>query len=264
MTSAKPYRRSPIRMNSWLVGLALISIIVSCKSRLTPTYIYGELKQFDTSVVLRSAEIDAIIAPYRNELELTMKDTVGYLARPMVKSRPEGLLGNLTSKMVFDYARTIEPELDMVVMNHGGLRTPLPSGVITRSKVFELMPFDNELAIVDLPIEQLPELARIIAVKGGDPIWIRDGGYIEIGDSSGTFHFPLRNGQKFIRIATSNYLANGGDSYTVFSSAPQTGGQIRLQRILIRDVFMNAFEKNSDKDHPLDADIINIIRAENE
>ncbi len=264
MTSVQPYRRSTIHSNLWLLGLALGIFITSCKSRLTPTYVSGELKQFDTSVVLHSAEIDAIITPYRNELELTMTDTVGYLARAMVKSRPEGLLGNLTSKMVFDYARTIEPELDMVVMNHGGLRTPLPSGVITRSKVFELMPFDNELAIVDLPIERLPELARIIAVKGGDPIWIRDEGYLQIGDSSGTFHFPLREGQKMIRIATSNYLSNGGDHYTVFRSAPEHGGQIRLQGILIRDIFMNAFINDSDKDHPLDADINNIIRSGNE
>jgi len=244
--------------------LAIITSLNSCRPRLTPSYLYGELQQFDSTIALHSSEIDKIITPYRNELELTMNDTVGYLARPMTKSRPEGLLGNLTSKMLFDYALTIEPQLDMAVMNHGGLRTPLPAGAITRSKIFELMPFDNELAIVELPVEQLPDLARLISIKGGDPIWIRDNGYLQIHDSTGTFHFTIRDDQKLIRIATSNYLANGGDHYTVFSSAPDRGGMIRLQGILVRDIFMESFQKQSKKDDPLNAHIYNIVRVKNE
>lgn len=253
-----------VSCSSFLFVVFLIVLSTSCRTQLTPVARYGDLQQLDTSISFHSESIDQMIAPYRTELERIMRDTVGYLKRAMSKKRPEGLLGNLTARMVFDRALKLDSSLDMVIMNHGGLRTPLPKGAITRSKVFELMPFDNELVIVELPVSLLPELARTIAVKGGDPIWIRNDGYIVINDSTGTFHLPRSDDAEFIRIATSDYLANGGDHYTVFQKGTEFGGKIHLQGIVIRDIFLEAFQEGSSQGDSTDASINNIIRLQDE
>ena len=56
-------------------------------------------------------------------------------------------------------------------MTNGGLRTGLPAGPITLGSVFELMPFENELVVLDAPgpvVQQLFEYAARIkmAVSG--------------------------------------------------------------------------------------------------
>ena len=35
-------------------------------------------------------------------------------------------------------------------MNYGGFRTNITQGYITREKIYELMPFENELVVLEL------------------------------------------------------------------------------------------------------------------
>ena len=49
--------------------------------------------------------------------------------------------------------------VDFVVLNYGGLRIQsMAAGPITMSKVYELMPFDNTLVVVDLLGSELNDL----------------------------------------------------------------------------------------------------------
>lgn len=61
---------------------------------------------------------------------------------------PEGLLGNFVCDLTFDRARNQAKNTpDFCILNKGGLRTPVLKGPITRGKLFELMPFENEIVI---------------------------------------------------------------------------------------------------------------------
>jgi 2',3'-cyclic-nucleotide 2'-phosphodiesterase (5'-nucleotidase family) len=103
-------------------------------------------------------------------------------------------------------------------MNTGGLRTPLPKGAIKKSKVFELMPFENELVVLTLSGEKTFEMFQFIAKKGGIPVsgfkmGIKDSNVVSV--KVGEIKFDK---SKKYRIVTSDYLANGGDKMIFFNN----------------------------------------------
>jgi len=237
-----------MRLKSTITYILLIATLsIACRSRYLPNVDHSELIHFDSSTVLADDQIEALISPYRHELNKSMNDTIGYLKEAMVKARPEGKLGNLCARMLFDYAVTVDKNIDLVLLNHGGLRAPLSKGAITRSKIYELMPFDNELVILQLPIEHLDNLANAIAAKGGDPIWTRSPVFLKIQNGQGSFE-NMGTNNPYITIATSDYLANGGDSYSVLSRATSRNSTT----VLIREIFLQEISKSSSEE-PLES-----------
>jgi 2',3'-cyclic-nucleotide 2'-phosphodiesterase (5'-nucleotidase family) len=99
------------------------------------------------------------------------------------------------------------------------LRNSLPKGDITIGNVFELMPFDNEVVLLKLSGAQFKDMCFKIVEKGGIPI---GGMRLIMKGSTPTDIFV--NGKPFDEtkdywVVTSDYLANGGDSYIFFKDA---------------------------------------------
>lgn len=160
------------------------------------------------------AKIEAIIAPYREPLQKSMSETLCYSDANATKELPEGSLGNLITDIL---RKEIEIQtntpIDICFLNHGGLRTEWPKGAITRSMVFELMPFENELQIIQMNSNQLEGMLKLIAAKGGSPI---SGLRMEIVNgqlSDYTLEGDLNKEKTLYNVLTSDYLVNGGDSY---------------------------------------------------
>ncbi len=95
------------------------------------------------------------------------------------------------------------------------------------------MPFENELVVVTMTSERIENLFDFIAAKGGVPVsGLRltiDGqkaAQIKIGgvayDSTKTY-----------KVLTSDYLANGGDSYDFFLGAPREGTGLKVRDAVI-------------------------------
>lgn len=221
---------------SFIILLVLTQF--ACRVRQPVGKAEAELILLDSMYTGRVPEIDALISPYTSLLEKEMNDTIGYTRVEFVKARPEGPLGNLAACLVYSKAVEIEPDLEMVILNHGGFRAPLPKGVITTRHLFELMPFDNQLVILEFPAIYLPDLAGHIASVGGDPVCFRQGAYLEIDEDSGSF-INLRTGRDkhTVLIATSDYLVNGGDNYSLFAKALSK----RETSLLIRDILIEKF-----------------------
>ncbi|HSM46583.1 MAG TPA: 5'-nucleotidase C-terminal domain-containing protein, partial [Draconibacterium sp.] len=117
--------------------------------------------------------------------------------------------------------------------------TWLPKGDITVGKIFELMPFENEMVFIQLTGEQLQQFYDIVAAKGGESL----GGVrfvisncmaknVIIGSNN------LNSSEKYWMV-TNDYSANGGDDLQVFTQ--------RLELIStgkkIRDVIISNFEE---------------------
>jgi len=102
----------------------------------------------------------------------------------------------------------------IVVMNNGGFRSFLPADEIRVKDVFAVMPFDNTLTLLKISGKDLLNLAKQIVKKGGMPI----AGLQIIADViTTTLKQTLINGEEisenqYYWVATSNYLANGGDN----------------------------------------------------
>lgn len=176
-----------------------------------------------------------LIEPYRSKLEVEMSQVIGTSDVEMMKMKdvPESQLGNFVADLVLEFSRTIDATTDCSVMNNGGLRNSLPKGNITVGNVYELMPFDNEIVIVEIKGEDVEPLFPMIAERGGVPV----AGMRMVIEKINGKNFPKEveiRGEKFskektYKISTSDYLAGGGDQMTfwVKGSIRSTGKKIR-------------------------------------
>jgi 2',3'-cyclic-nucleotide 2'-phosphodiesterase (5'-nucleotidase family) len=164
-----------------------------------------------------------LMKPYRDSIEKTMNEVVGYAGKTLEKKQPEGSLGNFMADAMLYGARTkFNLPVDVSMINSGGIRiTQLPQGAVTRGKVFELMPFDNLIVVQELKGSELQQMLDITASRGG---WPTAGLTMQIKDKKAVNvkinGAPLDNNKVYL-VANSDYVANGGDDAAVLKALPQ-------------------------------------------
>jgi 2',3'-cyclic-nucleotide 2'-phosphodiesterase (5'-nucleotidase family) len=189
--------------------------------------------------------IDAMIEPYKSTLEKEMNEILVYSTSDAVKGQPEGKLGNLIADLSLSAANRYLKEsgkkaADICMLNNGGLRTSLPAGAITRGKIFELMPFENMLVVLTISGEQMKNLLSYIGRSKGMPV---AGLQMKI-DAEGNAKDVMIGGKPFdmnqnYRVATSDYLAGGGDKMGFFKNPLETENLNRkLRDALIEEMVM--------------------------
>lgn len=175
-----------------------------------------------------------LIAPYKRGVDTLMQEVIGRTDIPLTKAQPECLLGNFMVDASLEAAREIAPKVDAAVMNYGGIRIPMiMPGAITRAKLFELMPFDNQLCILEVPGTVLQQFCDHIAAAGGWPVSglrfvIRDKKATQISVNGNALE-----SSRVYRIAVNDYLANGGDNCAFLRELPRLRSQRMLREILI-------------------------------
>ncbi|MBT5699560.1 MAG: 5'-nucleotidase C-terminal domain-containing protein, partial [Flavobacteriales bacterium] len=142
----------------------IVAILLSaCSTQLV-------IKSKQNSIVSVSASPDSlitsIIEPYKIGIDSVMNEVLCVSEIEMTKGRPESLLGNFVTDLCLDQYSYLA---DICIMNNGGLRSTLPQGEITRGKIYELMPFENELVILELNTLELFDLIEYIFVREGEP-----------------------------------------------------------------------------------------------
>ncbi|MFA5044890.1 MAG: 5'-nucleotidase C-terminal domain-containing protein, partial [Paludibacter sp.] len=124
----------------------------------------------------------------------------------------------------------LSEKVDIAVVNLGGLRTVIPAGNITVGKVFELMPFENELVVLWLKGDKLYDLLQYFAGMGGEGVSglrmeIQNGKAVNI-----TVNGKALDKEKIYSIATNDYLAGGNDKMVQlaqYEKRVNTGVKIR-------------------------------------
>jgi len=181
-----------------------------------------EIKAIEDSTVL------AIIAPYQNAIEAEMNEVLSFTKTELNKNGAESTLGNFVTDLCLNYTNA-----HMCVMNNGGLRTTINKGEITRGKLYELMPFENELVVLELNKDDYIGLLNYISKRGGEPfsgINITMDKEGEILSNSWPVNFE--NGEK-VRVLTSDYLADGGDKMSFFQNKEQEKAGIKIRDAII-------------------------------
>jgi len=195
----------------------------------SPTY---TLQSHEDKVVAIQASADstalAIIAPYQNAIEEEMNEALTFTKHNLEKGRPQSTLGNFVTDLCLNYA-----DAHICVMNNGGLRTTINKGNIRRGKLYELMPFENELVVLELDENDYLGLLNYICKRGGEPfsgisITMKEDG--EIINYSQPVDFS--KGEK-VKVLTSDYLANGGDKMSFFQDKKQLKVGIKLRDAII-------------------------------
>ena len=203
--------------------------IIAC----SPSY---NLQSHHDEVIEVQAPVDstvlAIITPYQNGIESQMNEVLCVSEMEMNKGKPESLLGNFVTDLCLNYA-----DAHVCVMNTGGLRSTLQKGNITRGDIYTLMPFENELVVLELDSESFKGLVDYITKRGGEPfsgmtLKASSKGYDIEEVSRMEDFFDFNKGDK-IRVLTSDYLANGGDKMWFFKDKEQIKVGIKLRDAII-------------------------------
>ena len=119
-------------------------------------------------------------------------------------------LGNFCCDALYFGAKNFykNDSIDIVILNRGGLRINLPKGDIKIGTIFELMPFENELALVTITGDKLLEVLPALADKPHPFLGMK----VEINakkEVTATINNLPINKTKNYNIITSDYLANG-------------------------------------------------------
>ena len=180
-------------------------------------------------------ELAALITPFRDRMIGETSTVIGNTPAELTTGRPEGTLGNMAADAMLAVVQgLVDRPVDMALTNNGGLRTPIGPGEITVGKIYELMPFDNTLVVLDLSAAQVDSLSQQLARNGGDPI---AGLAIAVDDDRAVLievgGRPLSSSETY-RLVTSDYLANGGGPYDVLWPV-DTREELSF---LLRDVFI--------------------------
>ena len=176
------------------------------------------------------------LQPLKQQLGLKMNIVIGEAAETMKGHAPESLLSNFSAD-VYRLAGTdyLGQAVDVSIVNLGGLRTVISAGNITVGKIYELMPFENELVILWLKGDKLLELVQFFASVGGEGI---SGIRMEINNGKAvnvTVNGSAINPEKIYSIATSDYLAGGNDKmFQLAQSEKRQNTGIKLRDILLK------------------------------
>ena len=170
--------------------------------------------------ITANQEIEDFVKPFRERIEKDMNTVLSFAPTDMHKNdgELESTIGNLMADLVKSqsepvYKKRTGKSIDMCLLNHGGIRAPIPKGPIKTQTAFNVMPFENSIVVAELTAENVRNMIAYLAeAKRAHPI---SGLTIKLDDDYNVTE-ALVNGKqiedgKTYTVVTSDYLQNGGD-----------------------------------------------------
>jgi len=181
----------------------------------------------------------AQLAPTKADLEEQLNVQIGYAPERLWVGDPECPMLNWATDALWEAAKKVYPEkVDIAIVNMGGMRCEWPAGAITKEKVFELMPFDNELVVLTLKGEDVIALCESFARYGGQGVaGMRvktvDGRLadVQVGGKA-------VNPKALYTVATSDYLSGGTDHMDALTRYVEYW----RSELKIRDLYLEAVQ----------------------
>ena len=203
--------------------LLLFVLLSACHSTQTLSgigykgYAVGQLKKSDSSYL-------SMLKPYRDSVDMTMNEVLAPNATELLKEVPNSPLGNFLADAYLWAAREkFDKRADVAFMNHGGVRiNRIAAGNIDRRVIYEVMPFDNTLVIVEVKGSILQQSLDRLAEDGGGggvaglSMRIKDKKAVDvmIGGS------PIDMNRSYFMV-NSDYAVDGGGGFNLFKKLPQ-------------------------------------------
>jgi len=192
------------------------------------------------------AALATLLRPYQDSVRVAMGATVFHtdrIIRRLGDKDVESELGSFAAEVVRETGRA-----DIGFVNSGGIRATLPKGAVTVGDVVTVLPFDNTVVTVPMRGDEVRRLLDFVAGRVGK------GGYGEVAGVS----FIIRDGRaasirvggrplqadRVYRVATIDYLYEGGDGYTHFGRA--TGGEVERTGTVLHEAAVGFLKRHPD------------------
>ncbi|WP_127846377.1 5'-nucleotidase C-terminal domain-containing protein [Psychroflexus aestuariivivens] len=226
---------------------ATILLFVSCKdAKVEPVKISGQQININPEIE-KNDSIENFIKPYRDKIEAEMNEVLAFTPESMFKTDTDlnTAIGNMMADAVIEIGDPIFHErtnknIDLALLNFGGIRSGINAGDITTRTAFNIMPFENEVVVVELSPDQTKKLIDyLVSAKIAHPF---SGLKIEL-NSDGNLQSALVNNEQIRNdrnyfVATSDYLLKGGDNMTFFENAES----VEYLNYKLRNLFIDYFK----------------------
>lgn len=225
-------------------------ILGSCKfsSDYVPSRITGEQLEVSPNIEANDS-IQAFIAPYKAHIDREMNEVLAYVPYDLTKTEGElnTAIGNLMADALMELSNPVfnsrtGKNIDIVLLNFGGIRSSISKGNITTRTAFQVMPFENEVVVAKMKGEHVREMIRYLIDSGsahpvaGIELQLEEDNSIRKVLIQGE---PLEDGSPYY-VATNDYLLQGGDNMTFFSYAEE----VTNLDYKIRNLLIDYFRKN--------------------
>ena len=187
--------------------------------------------------------IEAFIKPFREHINNDLDSVIAYsVGNYSPKDGDlENAIGNFLADITYEQANPIYKkrtgkDIDLVLLNNGGIRSGISKGNLTSRIAYKIMPFENSVVVTELKGKQIKELINYLAkAKRANPIAKLS---LKL-DADDEVIEALLNGKpidytKTYNVGTIDYLYNGGSG-------------------------MHFLKKNNVGFHPLDYKLRNVI-----
>ena len=207
--------------------IMIISLILSCNNSRILVNTDGKNISINREIE-PVKQVEDIINPYKLNLDKTMNKVLSFSVDNYSKNDGDynTAIGNLMADAVLELTNPVfknktEKNIDMVLLNHGGIRSILPKGKVTTKTAYKLMPFENNVVVTALKGSVVFEMINYLKISnkahpisGLELVINADNSYkkIQIGGKA-------VDSEKLYYIATSDYLYKGGDQMEFFKKS---------------------------------------------
>jgi len=236
-----------LKIQHFVIFITMIGVF-SCKQNDTSlTRIEGKQVPID-STYTQDKTVEDFVSPFRNRINEILDSTLAYAPKTITYNDGEynTTAGNLLADLIYSEGNPIfksrtGKEIDFVLLNHGGIRAEISAGNVSARNAFQVMPFENNLVVVEIKGIDIHEMISFLVKSGrAHPI----SGMQLVMDSNKNLlsakiqDNPIDENRNYY-VATSDYLVSGGDNMGFFKNFVS----ITDTDYLIRNAMIDYFKK---------------------
>lgn len=228
--------------------LTFLTLTISCKKEVSLSKIEGSRLEVNDNLETDQS-IENFIRPYREHVKKNLDSVLSFAVSTYTKRDGElnTAIGNLMADAVFEESNKVfnarlGKNIDMVLLNYGGIRSILPKGDVTIRTAYQLMPFENSVVVCELSGIEIKELiAYLQLAKRAHPI---SGLKISLNKDYELVSASIKgqpiNDNTIYYVATNDYLYAGGDRMDFFKKS----NNVHVLDYKIRNVLIDYFREN--------------------
>ena len=146
-------------------GIILLLFFNSCATKPIPDADAGPPIILTDSIDEKQA-LQRFITEYKEQLEVDMDEVIGRSEKELTKNETESTLGNfIADVMRMRSNKYYDGEVDAAVVALGELQGTLPAGELQIRDVYEVVPFDNTIHILELSGDQIMRVFKVLAKR---------------------------------------------------------------------------------------------------
>ena len=189
------------------------------------------------SHVADDPEVIAFIDQLNAELEQRFSQVVASVPMDLDGEREHVRTGVTNLSSLICQAMTAETGADFTIVNGGGIRASIPAGPVTLGDINNVLPFTNTVAVCEITGAQVLE-----ALEFGYSLLPETNGAFSQSDLQVVYSSSNPAGERIVSVslpdgtpldvdatytvATNDFMAAGGDGYTMFGRVVQEGRQL--------------------------------------